>query len=380
METKKIVESPAGKPTVKPTVKRVKEEDYGEFFKNLAAQKKQEENLKNKNLSDSQTNGREDGKVKKTTKVIPDTPRQDTVDPLCVPLAQFSPPNSQETNTPLQNHEEEPLLSNDKQPSNGRDNSEAQFRLPIFVPPPTVFSNEPKLAYIKNYFKAFSTGDINKEYEAYLKAYNKEFNLQRQNGKKERPRSESLNLSSDSLLALFEEDGKAYFQVAQASPFCWRVRQIIMEFERNYMEYAKPRLRDWLWENCHEELFFLKYACKKSVDLNNDMFLALVIHDIKDLSEEAIFPSCYHDFKNKLKELNKKRCDADVDYSPNFSAEAGGNLLAERERLIGENIQLRDIIKSIVQEENSKGRERERELLKSELIAELGTGIRCTIL
>ena len=144
---------------------------------------------------------------------------------------------------------------------------------------------------------------------------------------------------SDSLLALFEEDDETYFGAAHASSFCFAVRRIIMEFEREYMEYQKPWIRDWLWENCHEELFFLKYACKKSAELKNDMFLVLAVHDVKDLSAEATLPSYYHDFKKKLKEVNEKRCSRDCPAI--FSVKTDGNLIHERKRLMDENTRIK---------------------------------------
>lgn len=157
---------------------------------------------------------------------------------------------------------------------------------------------------------------------------------------------------------MFEIGGETYFKAAHASVFCLSVRKAIMEFERDHMEYNKPWLRDWLWEQCHEELFCLKYLCKKAADLKNNAYLILFIFELVSFSKEATLPSFYHEFKSKLKQLNENRHNGK--YPAILSMRSDENLLAERKALITENMQLRDKIKLIVQEENSK----ERQLLK----------------
>ena len=181
-------------------------------------------------------------------------------------------------------------------------------------------------------------------------------------------------MSSDSLLALFKKSGETYFEAAHATPFCLGVRKIIIEFEEEYIEHEKPRLQDWRWEKCHEELFCLKYLCKKAADLKNDACLIIFVSDLKDSPKETVLPSFYSEFKNKLKQLNEERLNGKCNAI--LSMKADGNLKEENKTLMSENIRFRNDIKAIVQEENEK----ERERLKAEIIKELDSGIRCQIL
>ena len=286
-----------------------------------------------------------------------------------------SSPNSKEYKHSPRPTEEEPSETTNT-PNNGASNQRSTVCRPPRLPEPTI-------GYIKCHFKRFPS----REYREFLRLRDIYFfekskldamKKQQLEGKRNVSDGELLLANNsvedkDNILGFFksreddnEDKGQNYFD-EKGSPFCRKVRDMIMEFEQDRMEMEEPAVRASLWKQRREELFCLKYLCKKSVELKNDVYLIDFIKEIKDLSDNGWIWSRYNALTDNLREvISEYRADK-ADYRANqwMNDVEKDEMRKEIERL-----------KKANEEERKKDEKRWREEAKTELRAELRAEIK----